>query len=79
MIRFKLRELIADLEFREERRVRLEDISDATGIHRTTLSKISRTQGYNTTTDNVDALCKFFDCSIDQLVEYVPMRAKKAK
>ena len=71
MIRFRLRELLADLEFRQQRRITLEDVADATGIHRTTLSKISRQHGYNTTTENLNALCKYFGCPIEKLVEYV--------
>lgn len=72
MIRFRLKELIADLEFRTGRRVTLEEISKATDIHRTTLSKIANTRGYNTTTNNVDKLCAFFDCKVEQLMERVP-------
>lgn len=72
MIRFRLKELIADFEFRTERRVTLEEISKATGIHRTTLSKIANVRGYNTTTDNIDKLCAFFDCKVEQLMERLP-------
>ena len=79
MIRYRLPELIADLEFKEKRRVTLEEVADATGIHRTTLSKIQRQHGYNTTTDNLDALCGFFGCSIEKLVEYVPTLAIKKR
>ena len=37
-----------------------------------TLSKLGRQKGYNATTDILDRLCRFFDCPIEQLVEYVP-------
>jgi len=79
MIRYRLPELIADLEFKEKRRVTLEEVAEATGIHRTTLSKIQRQHGYNTTTDNLDALCGFFGCSIEKLVEHVPTTTPKRK
>lgn len=72
MIRFRLKELIADMEFRAQRRVTLEEISKATGIHRTTLSKIANSRGYNTTTDNIDKICGFFDCSVENLMERIP-------
>lgn len=71
MIRFRLKELIADYEFREQRRLTLEEISRVTGIHRTTLSKIARRQGYNTTTDYLDRLCEFFNCKVEMLIEHV--------
>lgn len=72
MIRFRLKELIADREFELGRRITLEEIARETGIHRTTLSKIANQRGYNTTTGNIDKLCRFFQCSIDQLVELIP-------
>jgi len=76
MIRFRLKELIADRQFNEGRRITLDEIAKATGIHRTTLSKIANQVGYNTTTDNLDALCEFFGCALDQLVEYAPGKRK---
>ena len=72
MIRFRLREMIVDREFREGRRTTLVEIAQETGIQRTTLSRISGQRGYNTTTDNIDKLCRFFGCSVDKLMEYVP-------
>lgn len=72
MIRFRLREMIIDKEFKEGRRITLEEIARGTGIQRTTLSRISGQRGYNTTTDNIDKLCRFFGCSVDKLMEYVP-------
>ncbi len=71
MIRFRLRELMGDKAFRENRRVTFEEVSGATGINRTTLSKMVNQRGYNTTTDNLDQLCRFFKCPISDLVEYV--------
>ncbi|WP_373510946.1 helix-turn-helix domain-containing protein [Thiocapsa sp.] len=72
MIRFFLKERISDLEFREGRRVTLDEVAKATGIHRTTLSKIANKKGYNCTTDNLDKLCDFFGCRIEDVAEYLP-------
>ena len=71
MIRFRLKELVADREFSIGRRVTFEEIAKATDIHRTTLSKIASQRGYNTTTNNIDSLCKFFGCPVERLMEYV--------
>lgn len=71
MIRYRLKELIADKEFRERRQITLGEIAEATGIHRTTLSKIANAPGYNTVTDNVDKLCVYFDCEVDALMQRV--------
>ena len=70
MIRFRLKELIADKEFNEGRRITYEDISKATGVHRTTLSKIANQKGYNTTTDVLDKLCIYFGVSLDKVATF---------
>ena len=67
MIRFHLKELIADKEFAEKRRITIGEISKETGINRMTLSKIINHPGHSTVTDNLDKLCNYFDCRIEQL------------
>jgi DNA-binding Xre family transcriptional regulator len=71
MIRFRIRERLADLSFRRGQREPIESIAEATGIHRATLSKIASQRGYNTTTDNLDKLCRFFGCPRAEIAEYV--------
>ena len=72
MIRFHLAKLIADKSFKERRRVELGEIAEATGIHRSTLSRIVNVPGSNVTAANMDRLCKYFACSLGELAEYVP-------
>ena len=72
MIRFRLKELLADKGFRERRVVTITEVADATGINRMTLSKIANHPGYSTVTDNLDKLCTFFGCKLEQLAEHVP-------
>lgn len=71
MIRFRLKELIAEKEFQEGRRITLDEIAKATYIHRTTLSKVSNQKGYNTTTEVLDKLCDYFQVSLGQLAEHI--------
>ena len=71
MIRFKLRELLSDMEFKLDKRVTIKDVSESTGINRVTLSKIINQKGYSTTTENVDKLCAFFDCEVHDLMQRV--------
>ena len=75
MIRFRLKERIADLSFKTGRKVTLDEVAAGTGIHRATLSKIGAKKGYNSSTDVLDRLCTFFACRIDELVEHVPDEA----
>jgi putative transcriptional regulator len=71
MLRFKLKERIADLEFRERRRVTIQEIAEATGLNRMTLSKLANHHGANVQTDALDRLCTYFACRVEDLVEHV--------
>jgi putative transcriptional regulator len=72
MLRFKIKELLARKEFDEGRRITLTEVAEHAGIHRMTLSKIINQKGYSTVTDNLDKLCEYFQCRIEDLVEYIP-------
>ncbi len=72
MIRFKIKELMARKEFSEHRRITIGEVASAAGIHRMTLSKMINLRGYNTSTENLNRLCEYFDCRVEELVEYVP-------
>jgi putative transcriptional regulator len=67
-----LTELLAEESFRRGRRVELLEVAQATGIHRTTLSKMINVRGYNATLANIDSLCKFFGCGVGDIATYVP-------
>ncbi|KXW58157.1 helix-turn-helix domain-containing protein [Ferrovum myxofaciens] len=77
MIRFKLQELIAERQFRGDGRVTLTELSKATGINRVTLSKLVNQRGHSTVTDNIDQLCRFFNCKVSDVMEYVDQKAQK--
>ena len=72
MLRFRLRELLADRTFQEGRPITLLEVAEATGIHRATLSKIMNQVGANTGTENIDRLCRYFGCQVQDLLTYVP-------
>jgi putative transcriptional regulator len=72
MIRFRLKELIAEREFQERRVIPLTEVAASTGINRMTLSKIANHPGYSTVTDNIDRLCSYFRCRVEQLLEHIP-------
>ena len=54
------------------RKITLNEVSVATGISRTTLFRIMKNEGYSTVTDQLDKLCTFFECEINELVKFVP-------
>ena len=72
MLRFKLKELIAEKEFQEGRRVTVAEIAESTSIARNTLSRILNQPGWNVRSEHLDKLCAYFDCRIEELVEYIP-------
>lgn len=76
MIRFKIQELIAEKQFKEGKRVSIIEIAQATDINRMTLSRMINKRGYSTVTDNLDKLCKFFNCKIEDLAEFIPDMVK---
>lgn len=71
MIRFHLRRQISDWEFKNGRRLTIAELEKGSTVTRPTLSRIINQRGYNTTTDNLGKLCAFFDCRIEDLVEFV--------
>ena len=72
MIRFKLAEQIEKKQFLEGRRITVQEVADAAGVNRMTLSKILNQKGYSTGTDIVDKLCTYFGCPVQELVEHLP-------
>lgn len=72
MIRFRLKELLAEKEFAERKVISLTEVATATGMNRMTLSRIANHPGTNTGTENIDKLCKYFNCEVSQLMQYIP-------
>ena len=70
MIRFKLGEMMEKKRFADGRRMTIGEIAEATGLNRMTLSRILNHKGLSTGTDTIDRLCQFFDCKVDDLMEY---------
>ncbi len=79
MLRFKVKELLEKKAFDEGKRITLAQVAEGAGIHRMTLSKIINQKGYSTVTDNLDTLCDYFQCRIEDLVEHIPNSSKKEK
>lgn len=72
VIRYRLKELIADKSFKEGRVITLAEVASESGVHRSTLSKLSNEKGYKTNTEILDKLCKYFECETGEVVVYIP-------
>lgn len=72
MLRYKLRERISDREFAQRRRIPIQEVALATGIARNTLSRMINSHGVSIRSENLDRLCTYFGCRIEELVEHLP-------
>lgn len=71
MIRYRLRELIADRSFKQGKNLTISEIAEETGIARRVLTSIANERGYNTGVENIDKLCRYFGCQVSDVMEYV--------
>ena len=78
MLRYKIKERIADKEFAERRRITIQEVAEATGITRNTLSRMLNQHGASVRTENLDRLCAYFRCRTEELVEHLPDELAKA-
>lgn len=72
MIRMNLAKLHADRCFALGRKIEWREVAEQSEIHRVTLSKMVNQRGYNATIANVDRLCRYFACSVEDLLTYIP-------
>jgi putative transcriptional regulator len=72
MIYIQIKELMQQKRAAWGRNITLSEVAIATGISRTTLFRMMKNAGYSTVTDQLDKLCTFFDCEIQELVKFVP-------
>lgn len=72
MIKYNLKSLILDKEFKENRKVTYDDITGATGISRQTLSHVASKRGHNVTAEIIEKLCRYFKCTPNDLMTIVP-------
>ena len=74
MLRFRLKELIAEKEFEQRRRILIQEIAEKTGVTRDTISKLMNRHDASVRSETLNRLCAYFNCRIEELVEYVPDR-----
>jgi len=73
MFQFRLPELLLEKERREGRRVGWREVSEATGISRQVLANLAaRNRPVVTNTAYLEALCRYFGCNVQELLELVP-------
>lgn len=55
-----------------EHRTNAEEIVKATGLGRSTVSKLRNSKNVNISVKTLDKLCRHFNCKISDLIDYIP-------
>lgn len=66
MIKCKLSNILG------ERKLKVSDVARATGINRNTLYNMYKEETVRLEIDVLDKLCEFFNCNIEDLLEFYP-------
>lgn len=72
MIIYHIRDLMLRKSAKLNQKITYDMITEETGISRMTLSRMSSQRGYNPTMDNIEKLCKYFDCTPNDLITILP-------
>jgi putative transcriptional regulator len=70
-IKLRLRELLAQRESRENRRIRLAEISQATGVSVNTLTALVNDQSDKISLPAIASLCTYFHCMPGDLFQLI--------
>lgn len=73
MIRILFKQLLDNKSFKDQKRITIGEVSEVTGISRATMTRIANNPGYNTNTDTINLLCKYFECEPGELLQYIDM------
>ena len=71
MIRILFNQMLDDKSFRDRRRITINDVCQETGLSRPTVSRIANIPGYVTSTDTIEKLCRYFECTPGELLVLV--------
>lgn len=79
MLSFRFQDLLAEKSRRERRRISRAEVAEATGISVQVLSSLaSPDRAIVTNSAFLEALCRFFGCTLDEFVVFDPPLGKKA-
>jgi|GEM_PF-635426 len=70
MIRINLAKIMAE---QEPTPLKIAELSQATGISRTTLTNLYYRRSLGVNFETIDKLCEYFNCGIEEIISYVPV------
>lgn len=72
MIRYNVKELLMKKGFEEKRNITIQEVAKELNINTATLSRIANSKGnYNTTAFQIERLCRYFNCTPNDLITIV--------
>jgi len=74
-IKCNLKQLILNKSAGNSHRITYAEISEATGLSTTTITKLANNQSALVGISTLDRLCAYFGVGVGELLEYVPMPA----
>ncbi|MBA3532668.1 MAG: helix-turn-helix transcriptional regulator [Ardenticatenales bacterium] len=72
MIKSKLKLLIVQREIDRGQKITYESLSTETGLSKTTLNRLAEGKTDRIDFLTLDKLCRYFGCSVGELLEYAP-------
>jgi putative transcriptional regulator len=55
-----------------ERKLKVAEVSRQTGLSRKAITALFKETGQRVEFETLDRLCRFFECSIGEMMEYIP-------
>jgi len=55
-----------------EKRLKVSDVARMTGLHRNAISRLYKEESGGIQWDTLERLCKALDCTVADLIEYIP-------
>lgn len=72
VLRSRVRQLMLEKSARDGRRITLRDVQAATGLAYATVQNLAANRGVqNVRLSTIEALCEYFDCRIEDVIERV--------
>ncbi len=60
-----------------ERKMKITDLARDTGINRGTITRLYHESASRVELEVIDGLCRYFDCEVGELFEYIDTRKEK--
>ena len=68
MIVYNIKKLLKEKSIKDNKKYTYQDIENVTGIKKLQLSRINSTPDYNITGKHIEILCRYFNCTPNDLI-----------